>query len=140
MAGKVRAWRSKHIFVAVALLGSASVVSSSRERRLFSGSRWARARPGLAADVSRGTGRGDGESTPATSDGSHDAFVSDPRKGDDTAAPPCDAPQRVHEVREGAASAAPKRVWDEYILRGNDLPQTIDEPALNRIQIWRISR
>ena len=43
MTGKVRAWRSKHVFIAVALLGSAYVVSSSRERRLFSGSRWARA-------------------------------------------------------------------------------------------------
>ena len=93
MAGQVRAWRSKHIFVAVALLGSASVVFRLANG-LFSGSRWSRARPGLAADISRGAGRGDGESTPATSDGGHDAFVSDPRKGDDTAAPHCSTIRR----------------------------------------------
>ena len=124
MTGKVRVWRSKHVFIAVALLGSAYVVSSSRERRLFSGSRWARARPGLPADVSRASGRGDGEFAHATSDGGDDAFVNDPREDDGTADSPCDAPRRVHEVREGAASATPKRVWDEYILRGNDLPRT----------------
>lgn len=50
--------------------------------------------------------------------------MNDPRKHDDTADSPYDAPRRVHEVREGAASATPERVWDEYILRGNDLPQT----------------
>ena len=29
----------------------------------------------------------------------------------------------MHEVREGAAERAPS-AWDEYILRGNDLPRT----------------
>jgi len=120
----VRAWRSKHVFIAVALLGSAYVVSSSRERRLFSGSTRARARPGLPADVSRASGRGDGGFARATSDGGDDAFANDPREDGDDGDAPCDAPRRVREVREGAASATPTRVWDEYVLRGNDLPQT----------------
>ena len=124
MTGKVRAGRSKRVFIAVALLGSACVVASSRERRLFSGSRRARARPGLAADVSRAWGRGDGGFARATSDGGDDAFANDPREDGDDGDAPCDAPRRVREVREGAASATPTRVWDEYVLRGNDLPQT----------------
>lgn len=124
MTGKVRAWRSKHVFIAVALLGSACVVASSRERRLFSSSRRARSRPGLATDASRASRRGDGGFAHATSDGGDNAFANDPREDGDDADAPCDAPRRVREVREGAASATPKRVWDEYILRGNDLPQT----------------
>ena len=124
MTGKVRAGRSKRVFIAVALLGTACVVASSRERRLFSGSRRARARPGLAADVSRASGRGDGGFVRATSDGGDDAFANDPREDGDDGDAPCDAPRRVREVREGAASATPTRVWDEYVLRGNDLPQT----------------
>ena len=124
MTGKVRAGRSKRVFIAVALLGTACVVASSRERRLFSGSRRARARPGLAADVSRAAGRGDGGFARATSDGGDDAFANDPREDGDDGDAPCDAPRRVREVREGAASATPTRVWDEYVLRGNDLPQT----------------
>ena len=123
MTGKVRAGRSKRVFIAVALLGTACVVASSRERRLFSGSRRARARPGLA-DVSRASGRGDGGFARATSDGGDDAFANDPREDGDDGDAPCDAPRRVREVREGAASATPTRVWDEYVLRGNDLPQT----------------
>jgi len=124
MTGKVRAGRRKRVFIAVALLGTACVVASSRERRLFSGSRRARARPGLAADVSRAPGRGDGGFARATSDGGDDAFANDPREDGDDGDAPCDAPRRVREVREGAASATPTRVWDEYVLRGNDLPQT----------------
>ena len=124
MTGKVRAGRSKRVFIAVALLGTACVVASSRERRLFSGSRRARARPGRAADVSRAAGRGDGGFARATSDGGDDAFANDPREDGDDGDAPCDAPRRVREVREGAASATPTRVWDEYVLRGNDLPQT----------------
>ena len=124
MTGKVRAGRSKRVFIAVALLGTACVVASSRERRLFSGSRRARARPGLAVDVSRASGRGDGGFVRATSDGGDDAFANDPREDGDDGDAPCDAPRRVREVREGAASATPTRVWDEYVLRGNDLPQT----------------
>jgi len=124
MTGKVRAGRRKRVFIAVALLGAACVVASSRERRLFSGSRRARARPGLADDVSRASGRGDGGFARATSDGGDDAFANDPREDGDDGDAPCDAPRRVREVREGAASATPTRVWDEYVLRGNDLPQT----------------
>ena len=124
MTGKVRAGRRERVFIAVALLGTACVVASSRERRLFSGSRRARARPGLAADVSRASGRGDGGFARATSDGGDDAFANDPREDGDDGDAPCDAPRRVREVREGAASATPTRVWDEYVLRGNDLPQT----------------
>uniref|UniRef100_A0A7R9T2S1 Uncharacterized protein n=1 Tax=Ostreococcus sp. 'lucimarinus' TaxID=242159 RepID=A0A7R9T2S1_9CHLO len=91
---------------------------------MFSGSRRARARPGLADDVSRASGRGDGGFARATSDGGDDAFANDPREDGDDGDAPCDAPRRVREVREGAASATPTRVWDEYVLRGNDLPQT----------------
>ena len=64
-------------------------------------------------------------------------------KSGDTA--PCDASaaDRVYEVRQGPASTAPKRIWDEYILRGNDLPlsenkcQGAREREYTRFLTWK---
>ena len=121
----VRVWWGERIFIAVALLGSASLVSTTRERRLLSGfSARERSELVVGGGDSVGARRRDGTSEDAKSD---DRITDDLYTDCDSPEPPCDsfAPDRVHENREGAASAPTLTcTWDEYVLRGNDLPQT----------------
>ena len=120
----VRVWWSKRIFIAVALLGSASLVSTTRERRGVGVT--ARERSGLGGDgASKGARRREGGFDDVKSEDR--AIDNSTRRDGDIAEPPCDSltPDRVYEVREGAASAPTlPRAWDEYILRGDDLPRT----------------
>lgn len=65
-------------------------------------------------------GWGDGGFVCVMFDGGDDVFVNDLCEDGDDGDVLCDVFCCVCEVREGVVSVTFTRVWDEYVLRGND--------------------